>query len=161
MKQIISNATIGKLCWIILAYLLNPVTSTCQRPVHWLGGTPGMETNWYCHKNWSTGRVPDNLSIVYILDVRTSFQSLPVVPHGKIVIHELWIANGASVQISSGASLFVTNKIYQYYPDQVKGKGILKGPDNIRAGFDTVNARAYKYPLQTETNPLASNKGPY
>jgi len=158
MKNLNPNSLIVLLSCLIVVFLFNPISTFSQRPVQWVVGTPGMETNWNCHKNWSTSRIPDNQSAVYIPDVRTTFQSLPVVPHGKVLISELWIDGGASVEICADATLLVINHVHQNAKDQIHGEGLFKGPDYMRAGFDTMNARAYKYPLSSEMSPVAFSK---
>lgn len=80
---------------------------TAQRSNTWLGGTPGMENDWNCPRNWSQGRVPDEFSDVIIPDVSSTSLANPVIREGTCLLNSLMLQSKALLIVMKGAELIV------------------------------------------------------
>lgn len=73
----------------------------------WIGGTPGMENDWNCAKNWSDFKVPDEFTNVFIPDVSTSTLYYPVIKKGVVEINAFYMKATASLTVLPDARLVV------------------------------------------------------
>jgi hypothetical protein len=73
----------------------------------WVGGTPGMETDWNCAKNWSTYRVPDHFTNVFIRDVSTSTCAYPVIYNELVEVNAFFMDESASLTLLQNARLVI------------------------------------------------------
>ena len=78
-----------------------------QRINTWIGGSPGHETNWNYHKNWSLNEVPDWTSDVIIPNMSSSARHYPKIKEGEAEVNSLRIFPGAKLHVSVDASLLV------------------------------------------------------
>ncbi len=76
-----------------------------QKETTWIGGTAGMENNWYCPFNWSTSSVPDEFLDVIIPDVSTTTFSLPTLSSGNVEVNSLNIHISSHLTIRNDATL--------------------------------------------------------
>ena len=98
MKTIIIITTL----WITIS-----ANAFSQKATTWIGGTPGMKTDWYCPYNWNTSSVPDEFSDVIIPDVSTTSFASPVIQSGKVEINSINVHSNASLTIGQNATLIV------------------------------------------------------
>ena len=91
----------------------------------WKGGTPGMENDWYCPKNWSKYKVPDAFSDVIIPDVSSTTLSMPVIKDGRAEAHSLFIYPAASLTVAEPAQLVVYQPESAYFRDYIHANGQL------------------------------------
>ncbi len=73
----------------------------------WKGGFPGQEDNWFCARNWSDNRIPDDLDNVVIPDCSTKGNHYPVISKKEARVQSLDLNSGAKLTIQSGAQLTV------------------------------------------------------
>lgn len=91
----------------------------------WKGGTPGMENDWYCPKNWSKYKVPDAFADVIIPDVSTTTQHMPVIKDGRAEANSLFIYPNANLTVAEPAQLVVFQPESAYFRDYIQAKGQL------------------------------------
>lgn len=91
----------------------------------WKGGTPGMESDWHCAKNWSKYKVPDAFSDVIIPDVSSTTLVMPVIKDGRAEANSLFIYPNASLTIDGPAQLVVFQPESAYFKEYIKAKGQL------------------------------------
>ncbi len=84
-----------------------------QRNVNWVGGTPGNETDWFCHKNWSNAKVPDEFTNVYIANTSSSTFQYPVIKGKEAEALSVYIVPEANLTIEKSGSLYVVNSLSQ------------------------------------------------
>ena len=90
---------------VLLSALISTMALTAQ--VEWKGGFPGQETDWFCARNWSDNRIPDDFDNVVIPDRSTSGNFYPVIQNRKARVQSLDLHSNASLTIKSGATLTV------------------------------------------------------
>ncbi len=117
-----------------------------QKNNTWKGGSPGLENEWNCPKNWSTHNVPDDFTNVFIPDVSSTSLSLPVIKSGLVEINALTIASNAVLTIEKGAQLTVFTTAQGVNIRSLKLKGKILLLDELNEGKALPVA------------PLASNK---
>jgi len=91
----------------------------------WVGGTPGMENEWNCPRNWSASRVPNDLSDVFIPDVSTGSRANPEIHNGVQEVHSLFLDSNATLEIGPQATLVVMSEVVAIYPEDLKTEGLL------------------------------------
>lgn len=64
---------------VIVGLVLVSITSQSQNLCVWQGGAPGREKDWNCSRNWVNGSVPTKNSDVYIPELLTTKDFLPVI----------------------------------------------------------------------------------
>ncbi|MBK7407874.1 MAG: hypothetical protein IPL49_08735 [Saprospirales bacterium] len=106
-----------------LLALVSPAFS--QRLNYWVGGTPGMENDWNCPKNWSAYQIPNDHSDVVIPDVSSGSRSNPVIQKGVAEVNSLFLDSNAVLNIREQATLVVYNGVHAVYPEDLKIKGLL------------------------------------
>ncbi|MCB9284003.1 MAG: hypothetical protein H6563_08020 [Lewinellaceae bacterium] len=106
-----------------LLALVSPAFS--QRLNYWVGGTPGMENQWNCPKNWSNYQVPNNMTDVVIPDVSSGSRSNPVIEHGVAEANSILLDSNAVLEVRQQATLVVYNGLTAVYRDDLKVDGIL------------------------------------
>lgn len=77
---------------------------SAQTTATWKGGKPGRANDWNCAANWKEGRVPDDLSQVFI-PARSKY--FPVINNTADTIDALLIEGGATLTLATGAHLVV------------------------------------------------------
>lgn len=75
--------------------------------VEWRGGFPGQENDWFCAKNWSDNRIPDDFDNVVVPDLSTRGNHFPVVKGKEARVQSLQLQSGAKIRIESGAQLTI------------------------------------------------------
>lgn len=78
-----------------------------QKPIVWIGGTPGQTNDWNCPKNWNTHHVPDAFSDVLIPSVLSNSLASPVIHQGQVEINSLFIESNAALTVEKPASLVI------------------------------------------------------
>lgn len=78
----------------------------------WVGGTPGRETDWNCHKNWSKYKVPNEFNDVIISDTRSTTFMYPVIEKGTITINSLEMHPGTALYIRDTVNLIILDQLY-------------------------------------------------
>lgn len=73
----------------------------------WIGGFPGRESDWNCHKNWSKYKVPNEFNDVVIPDTRSTTFVYPVIKKGNIVINSLEMHPGTILHIHNSVNLTI------------------------------------------------------
>ena len=96
-----------------------------QPPVYWVGGTPGMENDWACHRNWSNSRVPNEFSNVIIPDVSSGSQADPVIWDGLVKLNSLTLESNASLCIKKMATLVIFEGLIVVDPLDPEVEGLL------------------------------------
>jgi len=105
----------------------------------WIGGSPGRENDWHCHKNWSKFKVPNEFNKVIIPDTRTSTFVYPVIEKGNVTIHSLEMHPGTILYVKQKSSLFILDKLATFSEESHHNriKGMIKilglGPDYYAA----------------------------
>jgi hypothetical protein len=99
--------SIFKLSFILINICSGSFTLSSQIETVWFGGNPGHETEWNCHKNWSTNHVPDWSSDVIIPNRFTDAQHFPIISNEIIEVNTLDIKRGAKLILSDCADLMV------------------------------------------------------
>lgn len=113
----------------VLAVCLSLIFSTqlpAQMKVHWVGGTPGHEYDWNCPENWSTQRVPDEFSDVFIENTSTKTFAYPIIQSDEISVNSLYIDSGAWLTIAENSSLKVHTYVTNKNNGNFKGNGSLE-----------------------------------
>ena len=87
--------------------LISATQLYAQKTTTWKGGTPGMEQEWNCPKNWSAGAVPNEFSNVFIPDVTTTTCSTPVIQSGLVEVNALFLETDAMLTIGPEAELII------------------------------------------------------
>jgi len=122
-----------KMILVILVLLpLNALVS--QNITTWIGGAPGMESHWDCHKNWSNYKVPDEFSNVVIPDVSSTSLATPVIKMGVVEVNSLLIQKGAMLSIGSEAILKVYQDVEGIDKDRLQSEGLLILPNEVTRG---------------------------
>lgn len=119
-----SACTIAGLVFTTLFLLLNTSVFS-QINTTWKGGTPGMENDWNCPKNWSTYKVPDAFSNVIIHDVSTTSLATPIIKNGKVEVNSLFLDTKASLTVEESAQLVVFQREASYLPPDFRPQGRL------------------------------------
>ncbi|MBI1227074.1 MAG: hypothetical protein GC192_17720 [Bacteroidetes bacterium] len=122
MKNFIhSTATwaLTALFFLICTNAFSQVTTT------WKGGTPGMENDWNCAKNWSNYKVPDAFSNVIIPDVSTTTQATPLIRQGRAEVNTLYLDSNANLTIDESAQLVIHESEGSFIPDNIRCKDLL------------------------------------
>ncbi len=120
----------------VAAIVFLPITAVqlfSQKTATWKGGTPGMEQEWNCPKNWSGGAIPNEFSNVFIPDVTTTTCSPPVIQSGQVEVNALFLESNATLTIGPAAELIIyeTAEGVDHNTLNVKGKVLLPGkPQN-------------------------------
>lgn len=123
-KRIMKKSTCPALGLLLMALLLC-TNAISQNANTWKGGTPGLENDWNCAKNWSAYRVPDAFTDVIIPDVSTTTQSPPVIQSGQLEVNSLFLETNAKLTIEKSAQLVVFDPTCSFIPKNVGGKGDL------------------------------------
>ena len=89
----------------VLLALISALPLTAQ--LTWKGGFPGQENNWFCARNWSDNRIPDDLDNVTIPDRSTQGNFYPVISGQEARVQSLNLYSGARVTIEASAQLTV------------------------------------------------------
>ena len=139
-KSFCSTTCISSLALILVfsTNLFSQITTT------WKGGAPGMETDWYCAKNWSNYAVPDAFSNVVIPAVSTTSLSSPVIKAGKVEVNTLFLETTATFTVEEGAQLVVFDKAGSFLPSNFQPKGRLFLLDETAGTSAGANATATK-----------------
>ncbi len=91
-----------------LSFLLALTTMfTLSAQVQWRGGFPGHETDWECARNWSDGRIPDDMDNVLIPDCSTRGNFYPVIRTKVARVQSMEIHGNARVTIAENGKLTV------------------------------------------------------
>lgn len=90
---------------VLLFALLNAVSLFAQ--IKWQGGFPGRENDWFCARNWSSHRVPDQFDSVVIPDVSTRGSFFPVINRSEAIVQSLVVESNARLTIQESAELHV------------------------------------------------------
>ena len=106
-----------------LLALVSPAFS--QRLNYWVGGAPGMESEWNCPKNWSNYQIPNNMTDVVISDVSSGSRSNPVIEKGVVEVNSLSLDSNAVLEVQHQATLVVYNGLNAVHRDDLKVNGIL------------------------------------
>lgn len=114
MKSIITG--------LALFFILQVATS--QTTATWMGGTPGMVSEWNCTTNWKEGRIPDENTQVII---PSDLIFYPVIKCEVPDIDALMITGGAKLTIQNGASLKVLGATRRLDVITVGGKIHIEG----------------------------------
>ncbi|MBK6701248.1 MAG: hypothetical protein IPG55_15460 [Saprospiraceae bacterium] len=114
--------------FVMIVLINNSSKSNAQRTVHWIGGTPGRTADWFCSKNWSNDKIPDEFSIVTITDKSTSTLIYPVINNGEVKIWQLHIVSAATLTLKSFAKLEVLDCYNVPNLKSIKNQGQLKIP---------------------------------
>ena len=88
----------------------------------WIGGSPGHETEWNFHKNWSKNQVPDWSSDVIIPNNYSDHKFYPVVADVDLEVNSLNIHSGAELTIAEDAFLSILNDEYRLEAFKNRGK---------------------------------------
>lgn len=102
-----SNVTF---CAIITLFFLS-LNLSAQRTVTWIGGTPGQETNWFCYKNWSNSKVPDEFTDVIIANISTTTFHYPVIKSKEAKVNSISIVSQATLTIEKSGKLTINDTI--------------------------------------------------
>lgn len=117
---------------LAIFFLASSMPLFSQKITIWKGGTPGMETNWDCHKNWSTYSVPDGFSDVIIPDVSTTTFAAPVIRSGQAEVNSLTFTSNTVMTVGKGAQLVVHQSTGPLPVENLKLDGILLFHDEIQ-----------------------------
>jgi len=111
--------------------LAGSLSLRAQKIVYWKGGTPGMESNWNCPRNWSTNAVPNAFSNVIIPDVSTRSRVYPVLSHKNAEVNSLALEAGSSLVIEEGACLVVFDSMERFGLNHLEVRGALTLKGNL------------------------------
>ena len=92
---------------------------------YWIGGAPGLEREWNCPRNWSTGEVPNEFSHVVIPDVSIGSRSTPIVRSGLLEIGSLIMESNSALEVQEQATLVVHEEIKTPKESELKVEGML------------------------------------
>lgn len=112
-------------------FLMTSLAAFAQKTNTWKGGTPGMENEWNCAKNWSTYSVPDEFTDVVIPDVSCTSFSAPLVKEGRVNINSLYLESNALLTIGKGANLLVFGAAEGVNEWNIKAEGSLFVVDEL------------------------------
>lgn len=108
---------------IVLMMHIMPQKVIAQIVNTWRGGTPGLETNWACSKNWSLGRIPNEFHNVIIPDVSTGSGKFPIITSGSIELNQLDIHPRATLTVHKNVRILV-NVLHCYGTCVGCGRGV-------------------------------------
>lgn len=92
---------------VLLIVLITQSLNSVEAQNIWIGGTPGLETNWNIARNWSENRVPDWTEEVIIADVSTISGYFPVIDSEVEPIAHLEVQSNAHLTIKPTGILMV------------------------------------------------------
>ena len=110
---------------ITILFMTISTLSFSQKTVVWKGGTPGMEQQWDCAKNWSTHSVPDEFSDVLIPDVSSTTQATPIIRSGKVAVNSIFLESDALLSVQKNAMLTVYGHAQGVYVENLQLQGAL------------------------------------
>jgi hypothetical protein len=108
--------------FFFITFCLLTTTLPAQIVNVWKGGSPGHETDWNYHKNWSLAKTPDVFHAVVIPDISTKTRKYPFVKSGEIDVQ--------SIEIQSGAKLYVLPSVC-ISTDRFTCDGVCEGCEHI------------------------------
>ncbi|MBK9632067.1 MAG: hypothetical protein IPO62_13555 [Saprospiraceae bacterium] len=94
----------------------------------WIGGSPGREDDWHCHKNWSKFKVPNEFNKVIIPNTRTSTFVYPVIEKGNVTIYSLEMHPGTILYVKQKSPLFILDELSTFSEEthQKQKNGMIK-----------------------------------
>lgn len=104
-------------------FIMVTMVAFSQKNNTWVGGTPGMEDNWNCAKNWSTYSVPDEFTNVIIPDVSTTTFSNPIIKEGEVQVNAIFMESDAMLTVGQDARMIVFGFAEGVNEDNVKMEG--------------------------------------
>ncbi len=116
--------TIAKILTPALIFIAG--TAISQQTTTWKGGTPGRTSQWDCPRNWEEGRVPDDVSNVFIPDVSSKSQCYPILAGKTCRINSLWMDSAAKLIISKSATLVILEDFFTPFEENLTVKGTLE-----------------------------------
>ena len=90
---------------LTLAFICS-LNISSQNTIHWLGGTPGHESEWNEPRNWDANRVPIESDKVIISNRNNGHFKQPVIS-GEVQIAWLEILSGGNLTISNSGILTI------------------------------------------------------
>lgn len=99
-----------------------------QTTAVWIGGTPGMPTEWNCASNWSESRVPDENAQVII---PSDLIFYPVIRSQVPDIDAMLVSGGAMLTIEDGVTLTILGDTGRLNVLTVHGKILNEGKVHI------------------------------
>lgn len=106
MRMILISTTL-RLQSLSFCVLMLMLQSVCTSQNIWLGSTPGMERNWECAENWSTGKVPGESDRVIIPMLVTKGEWYPEIKSSTDPIASLLIHSGSMLSITREGTLTI------------------------------------------------------
>ena len=129
----ITFASAQLICAVLLLTFCTTVFS--QNINTWKGGTPGMEHEWNCPKNWSNYNVPDGFTDVIIPDVSSTSLAMPVIQKGIGEVNSISIASNSMLTIRKDAQLIVHCKMDGFAMENITLEGTMLVPEEVQAIF--------------------------
>lgn len=124
-----------------LFFLGNCTLLNAQKLSYWKGGTPGMESNWNCPKNWSNAKVPDGFSDVIIPDVSSGSGCYPTLKDRGLEVNSLTLQSGTSLNIEKQGTLIVFTTLDQFGQSELELKGVIQVFGQTYAGIRDFNTK--------------------
>jgi hypothetical protein len=110
---------------LVFFLLQSALPLQAQRLNFWVGGTPGMDRDWHCPRNWSLGQIPNQFSDVIIPDVSTASDAMPLIRDGVVEVNSMRIDSNAVLEIGSEATLVVYNQLKKCHEKNLLVSGII------------------------------------
>lgn len=82
-----------------------------QQTAEWIGGTPGVESEWFIPSNWNTNRVPDEDTKVVIRGTHSGHLAMPVIWQEAEAL-QIDIISGGSLTILETGSLSIDGESF-------------------------------------------------
>ncbi len=105
MKQLVSLFTHPSTVVITFTFLLIVTFANCQ--THWVGGTPGSESDWNTSGNWSTGSVPGLHDQVIIASPDSNLPYIPIIDEVVEPIAHLSLLGNVELKVDHGGKLII------------------------------------------------------
>ncbi|MEP6794054.1 MAG: hypothetical protein ABJB16_06990 [Saprospiraceae bacterium] len=106
----------------ILFFSLLATYSFSQITSIWKGKTPGHEFDWNWPGNWSTNRLPDDFTDVFIPIDNTLTRNYPIIKTHGVEINSLNMHIDASITILKGILSILDSAKSNYRKNQIIGK---------------------------------------
>lgn len=103
----------------LMLLITTSISLSAQTTATWKGGKPGRANDWNCAANWKEGRVPNDLSQVFI---PSNSRYFPVIKQTVDSIDALLVEGGATLTVAAGAYLVVLGETGRLDGIQVFGK---------------------------------------
>lgn len=128
-----------------LSFLLSLMTLfTLSAQVQWRGGFPGHETDWACARNWSDGRIPDDMDNVIIPDCSARGNFYPLIRTETARVQSMEIHGNARVSIAENGKLTVLG--YGIPGGALLNQGLLENKGTLEVIEPVIHALKYTGP---------------